>query len=385
MRFASVLGTHDDPDEALADVVDQLQQALPGVHLVVAFTSHGPEGAWLQALTAAFPGARIVGCQAAGVLASGLELEGTPGLAVLGGYLPGVDIDAFHLDRALFHGDDELVHALTESVGEGPVAGMMVLADPFTFDLASLVPAATAALPGVPLFGGQASGASHPTPHALFLDARRHQGGALCVVFRGDLRIETRVAQGCRPVGAPMFVTRCQANRLLELDGRAAVDVVRDLYDSLDVADQAAFRVGQFLGIQMRDQTEYHAGDFLVRNVLGVPEGGRGIAIGAPLKPFDVVQFHVRDGRTSRDDLRAVLADAADPPPAGALLFTCVGRGRSLYGEPHHDSRTFLEGVGPVALAGFFANGELGPVQGVPYIHGYTSVFALFRSLGDEG
>ncbi len=72
----------------------------------------------------------------------------------------------------------------------------------------------------------------------------------------------------------------------------------------------------------------------------------------------------------------------AAPPPCGALVFSCLGRGRHLYGEEGHDSRLFTEVVGPVALGGFFCNGEIGPVQGNTYLHGYTSSFALFSESG---
>ena len=90
------------------------------------------------------------------------------------------------------------------------------------------------------------------------------------------------------------------------------------------------------------------------------------------------------DAATSRDDLEALLGRYAGErrpgAPAGALLFSCLGRGAYLYGRPDHDTEAFHRHLGEVPLGGFFCNGEIGPVRGTTFLHGYTSAFALFRS-----
>jgi len=364
-------------------VAEQLDRALPDADLVVVYVTPDhrvDHGRLVARLTLAHPDAVVVGCEGGGVLGSGLEVEGQPGLAVLAATLPGVTLTAVHLDRHMVTSEDDLATALGPLRDVTDLVGVMVLSDPYTFDLARFIPAASALLPAVPWFGGQASGRPAPGPHHLIVRGQPVGGGAVCVGLSGNVAIETIVAQGCRPVGAPMFVTRCRQNLLLELDGRPPVEVLKELYEQLPPDDQERFREGQYLGIQMRDQTEYARGDFVIRHVLGVPDDGVGLAVAAPLQQFQVVQLHVRDGRTSHEDLLAHFEARSGPHPAGALLFTCLGRGRGLYGEAHHDSRCFHDEVGEVALAGFFANGELGPVHGTPFVHGYTSVFALFST-----
>jgi small ligand-binding sensory domain FIST len=91
-----------------------------------------------------------------------------------------------------------------------------------------------------------------------------------------------------------------------------------------------------------------------------------------------VTQFVLRDARTAEEDLRRMLGRQrpAAAPPAGALLFSCVGRGAGLFGRPDHDTALFEEKLGPVPL---FCNGEIGPVGGTTFLHGYTSAFAMFR------
>jgi len=232
--------------------------------------------------------------------------------------------------------------------------------------------------------GGVASGGRTPGDNALYLRERVHRAGLVGVALSGDLELDTIVAQGCRPIGLPMFVTRCRENVLQELDGRPALEVLQELYESLSAADQELCGGSLFLGIEMKEaQGEYQQGDFLIRNLLGSDAAAGTLTVGAVLRGLQVVQFHLRDARTSAEDLERRLAsygierDAA--AARGAVLFSCLGRGAHLYGRPNHDSEVLRRHLGDVALGGFFCNGEIGPVQGTTFLHGYTSAFGIFR------
>ena len=128
----------------------------------------------------------------------------------------------------------------------------------------------------------------------------------------------------------------------------------------------------------------YGRGDFLIRNLAGAEERSGALAVGASLHEGQVVQFHLRDAQTSAEDLDARLAryrasQLGGAAPAGALIFSCLGRGAHLYGVPDHDSDAFRRHIGAVPLGGFFCNGEIGPVERRTFLHGYTSAFGLFR------
>ena len=208
-----------------------------------------------------------------------------------------------------------------------------------------------------------------------------HRTGLVGVALAGNIEVETIVAQGCRPIGEPMFITKCQGNLLWELDGVSAVKVLEDLYESLDPGDQELARHSLFLGIVMSEQQqEYRQGDFLIRNVVGMDADRGVLAVGAALHESSVVQFHLRDAKTSAADLEQLLARQEGlAQPQGALLFSCLGRGVYLYGRPDHDTDAFRRHMGDVPLGGFFCNGEIGPVHGTTFLHGYTSSFGLFR------
>jgi small ligand-binding sensory domain FIST len=201
--------------------------------------------------------------------------------------------------------------------------------------------------------------------------------------------MDTAVAQGCRPIGSPLFVTAHQDGVILALDGRPPLEIVNALYEQADERDRALLRQSLFVGIAMQpDHTRYDQGDFLIRNIVAADQTSGAIQVSARLQPNQVVQFHLRDAETSAEDLDHVLSRTRDHSsqhmPEAALLFSCTGRGRGLYGQPGHDSGRFHDHLGPVPLGGFFCNGEIGPVQGKTFLHGYTSAFALFRCRDDE-
>jgi small ligand-binding sensory domain FIST len=270
-------------------------------------------------------------------------------------------------------------------VGQAPEARpkLLLLADPFTMDAGRLIAGLDLAYPGAPKFGGLASGGQRPGENRLLLGDGVHRGGAVGVAFSGDLAVDTVIAQGCRPIGHPMLVTRCHGNLLQELDNRPPLKVLGDLHDSLGERDRELVHHSLFLALEMRaDQVEFDPEEILVRNILGADEETGALTIGAELRPMAVAQFVLRDARAAEEDLRRALErhrSAAAGTPAGALLFSCLGRGASLFGRPDHDSGLFQEALGPAPLGGFFCNGEIGPVGGATFLHGYTSAFAIFR------
>ncbi len=219
----------------------------------------------------------------------------------------------------------------------------------------------------------------------MFLGDQTYHSGAVGVAFHGNITVDTVVAQGCRPVGHTMRITESRSNIFVGLDGETPMVVLKELFENSGERDRGLMRNSLFLGVVMDELLDDpKQGDFLIRNVVGMDERTGNLAIGELLKEGQVVQFHLRDAETSTDDLTAVLdryaSDNRENQIQGALLFSCLGRGEHLYGEPNHDSGIFHEKLGQVPLGGFFCNGEIGPVSGTTFLHGYTSSFGIFRS-----
>jgi small ligand-binding sensory domain FIST len=116
-----------------------------------------------------------------------------------------------------------------------------------------------------------------------------------------------------------------------------------------------------------------------MRGLIGVDEDSGALAIGEAVRVGQTLRFHVRDAGSADNDLRASLRTALNGErAAGALLFTCNGRGVGMFDEPDHDARAVAEVLGDDALAGFFCAGEIGPVGGKPFLHGFTATLAVF-------
>jgi small ligand-binding sensory domain FIST len=235
--------------------------------------------------------------------------------------------------------------------------------------------------PDLPVIGGMASGARGPGGSRLLLDGTILVDGAVGVLIGGGATIETIVSQGCRPIGSPYVVTRGEGQFVRELAGRPALERLDEVATTLAPDDISLInRTGLHLGRVIDEhKATFDRGDFLVRTVLGGDRDHGAIAVNDVLDVGVTVQFHVRDADSADEDLRQLLGERAQSPvPDGALLFTCNGRGRHLFGLPDHDAGLLADVLGPVPTAGMFSAGELGPVGGRNFVHGFTASIALF-------
>jgi small ligand-binding sensory domain FIST len=199
----------------------------------------------------------------------------------------------------------------------------------------------------------------------------------------GPIDVQTVVSQGCRPVGRPVLVTKARDNVIDQLGGRPAMQVLREIVDAMSATDQKLLRNGLFIGQAISEYREsFGRGDFLVRNVIGVEDASGSIEMADYIRPGRTVQFHLRDAETADEDLSMMLdAQRTEPTAAaGALLFSCNGRGTRMFDEPGHDVGAARKAMPTTPVGGFFAAGELGPVGGRNFIHGHTASFALLRA-----
>ncbi len=336
-----------------------------------------------QRLMQAIKARVLIGCSAAGVVGNGLELEQTKAVSLLVAQLPNVEIGSFYCSSQ--DNPRDYCQSLQSRLGCDPSKrpSFIILADPFSADAEAFVHELDDAYPDCIKVGGMASGADLPGDNRLFLDDQIFREGLIGISLSGAIDVGTIVAQGCRPIGQPMFVTQADQNLITELDGHAPRKVLEETYKSLSTDDQKLFQTSLFLGVVMlADRTSYQQGDFLIRNILGFESSRGSVAVGTPIEKNSVVQFHLRDAHTSTNDLAFLLKNYRDtdqPTPYAALLFSCVGRGKHLYGKSHHDSTLLRDQLGEIPIGGFFCNGEIGPVGDHTYLHGYTSSFALFR------
>jgi small ligand-binding sensory domain FIST len=392
MEWATAVSRKASFEEAVLECAGGVRAALgPGpVTLAFAFvTPHFASfyGRLHDILNGALGAQTLLGCSAGGVIGGGEEVERMHAITLVAARLPDVAARPFHLDDADMPDLDGPPEAWEDLIGVRPADDphFVLLADPFGARPEALLAGLDYAFPGAAKIGGLASGATSPGLNALFLNDKVYSGGTIGVTLTGNVVVDTVVAQGCRPVGDLMQVTACNGNVVLELDGRPALEAVQELFAGLGEEDRGLAATSLFVGVLMDEFNEDgRVGDFLVRNVIGADGGTGALAVGEHLQEGMRVRFHLRDARTSAEDLHAMLTGYESTLPrtrdvSGALLFSCLGRGEHLYGKPNFDTGIFEEHLGGVPVGGFFCNGEIGPVGGTTFLHGYTSSFGLFR------
>jgi small ligand-binding sensory domain FIST len=296
--------------------------------------------------------------------------------------LPGARLDPFHLDYQETHEGGSYLGWPDPFLEPWPAgSALLLLADPFSFPADKLLVRLNNEHPGVVALGGMASGGRRPEQNRLLLGSRVFSRGAVGVRLHGGVAIRSVVSQGCRPIGKPFVITRADRNVIEELGGKPALSQLQEVFDALSPADKRLVQQGLHVGRVVNEYKErFERGDFLIRNVLGVEPDAGSIVIGDFVRPGQTIQFQVRDSASADDDLRELLVGSRPPSGVGALLFTCNGRGTNLFPEPHHDAASIQREWGPLPLAGFFAQGEIGPIGGKNFLHGFTASIAVFQS-----
>jgi small ligand-binding sensory domain FIST len=389
MQFASALSRDPQTEAAVTEVIETVGQRLPDQHAHVSFVFASPHHlkvlpSFLAVVQERLSSHALIGCTGGGVIGARHEVENRPGLALIAAHLPGVTITPFHIEQSdVEESWSETYWQQRLAVSAEAEPTFILLPDPFTIDAQKLLEMFNTTFPQRPVLGGLASGGQAPSNCALFLNGEVVHG-AVGAVLTGNFRLRTIVSQGCKPIGQPQVITRCEGQIINELGGRPALEVIKETLGAISPEDQALARTALLMGRVIDEyKEEFHRGDFLIRTFMGVDPASGAIAVGDSFRAGQTVQLHVRDATTAREDLhllmKSLTPELAARPARGALLFSCNGRGAHLYGEPDHDSRVVAETTGNIPSAGFFCNGEIGPIGNTNFLHGFTASVGIFQ------
>jgi len=326
----------------------------------------------------------LVGCSGSGLIANSLEAEEASGFSLLLLHLPDTTLTPFTFDQAKV---DSLSspRAWREAVGghADEVESWIAIGNPATLPIEDWLDHWNLAFPGVPVLGGLASG-GHNAGEIFVMHNRKIIESCAALGFRGGVRVHTVVSQGCRPIGEPLTITGAEQNIVTSLGSRPAFERLTETYETLPADDRAHAAGNLFAGLAMSEYIdEFKTGDFLVRNLIAADPSSGALAIGALPRVGQTLQFQLRDRQSATEDLNRMLQQKKKTGvrPFASLVFSCSGRGKGLFGAPHHDAAALKEHFGAVPSAGFFCNGEIGPVGGKNFVHGYTASIALFSDL----
>jgi small ligand-binding sensory domain FIST len=382
--IGTALSTARDPHEGAARAAAEAALGLGGracdIAVVFASGAHlrAPEET-LQGIHEELAPAELVGCGAGGVIGGVREVEEGTAVSVWAAALGTGDAMAFH---AVIEELEEGVGALAGMPDLEGATGAIMLADPMTFPAEPVLQSLSGRTPTVPVLGGLASGRGLDDSAILFRGDEVLDNGAVGARFDG-VEILPCVSQGATPVGPELTITAADGHVIAELAGRPALDKLRDTIETLSPADLALIQGGLLMGIVIdSNKPDYVQGDFLVRGLMGAdPDSGK-VSVAAEVRPGQVVRLHARDARSADRDLREALGMRMEAlggmPPAGALLFSCNGRGEGMFGCPDHDAEAVDQVLEGAPAAGFFAAGEIGPVGGEYFLHGFTATLAVF-------
>jgi small ligand-binding sensory domain FIST len=381
VQIATGLVASDSGVDAFAEAASRAQLGLGGApaDLVAVFGASANLGSvedGLAAVEARLGSRALMGCGAQGVLGDGREVE-QGGVVVWAASLDEGEVQSFHLEPVAA-GDDGLVIAGLPELDDADA--LIMLADPYSFPIEPLLAQLGEDYPGLPIIGGLAS-ARGPDGSVLLHDDAVVNTGAVGAVLRG-VDVRACVSQGARPIGPEMVITAADGNVVHELASRPALVRLREAIGELDTEERMLAANGLLLGIVIdENRPEYERGDFLVRGLVDVDEQSGAVTVGDLVRVGQTARLQVRDGASADEDLREVLMGQLRElraPPAGALVFTCNGRGVGMFGSPDHDATALEDAFGRVPAAGFFCAGEIGPVGRRNFLHGFTATMAVF-------
>ncbi len=320
---------------------------------------------------------QLVGCSGWGVLGRRTELEREPGLSLLFLAIPENSFEVFSLDEEQLTNFAESLAGSAAREKPG-FTGWLILASPGFGGLEKWLREFDKACPDVPILGGLASATGGEA--VLFRDGHPMSGPVLAIGCKRPLQLQWLISQGCRPIGDPLPITKAEGNLILEIGNIPAYQTLESAFLSIPAEERVSVKNNLFVGLAVSEYIEeYRRGDFLIRNILGADPQTGALAIGAYPRVGQTIQFQLRDARSAHEDLVENASDLAQRAShvLGAVLFSCAGRGRNLFGTPNHDATVLAERLGEVPLAGFFCNGEIGPVGGRTFVHGYTASAAV--------
>ena len=322
--------------------------------------------------------AALIGCGAAGVVGPGRELEGGPGAVVWAAELPDAEVETFEVSGEPGT-EPDLLEGLPNA--EGAADAVIVLANPYGFAADSLLERLNDERPGIPVLGGLASAAIEGSA-PLIRDGLSEAGAVGCLLH--GVELTPCVSQGASPVGPEVAITEAEDNVIRELAFKPAIERLGEIVAGLDPDQRRHAAGGMLIGVVIdENRPEHERGDFLVRPIIGADRESGAIAIGERVRVGQTLRLHLRDGASADADLREALALQAgalgSAGAAGALMFTCNGRGREMFGIGDHDADA-VEDALAAPVGGFFCAGEIGPVGGRNFLHGYTATLAVFAS-----
>lgn len=326
----------------------------------------------------------LVGCSSTSLVVGGEEIEDHAGIALALYALPDARLEGYYFTQAQVEASSGGAYWRSETgVAREHTNGWLAFIDPFHLDSESWLRGWNEAYPRVPVYGGLASGVFADQTTQVYLNGDVYEEGGVAVSVGGGVTLAGVISQGCTPIGETWTLTRVEQNHIHRIANRPAYDVLSETVGRMPPEEQRKLRGNLFIGLVVNEYLEdFHRGDFLVRNLIGGDPQTGVLAVGAMPRAGQTMQFQRRDAAAATEDMSELLARTHEQLGGatvyGGCLCCCNGRGKHLFGKSGHDAQLVQKEFGDIGVAGFFCNGEIGPVGERNFLHGYTASLALF-------
>jgi len=326
----------------------------------------------------------LAGCSSTALVVGDEEVEDNAGIVLALYSLPGAKLDGFYFTQAQVEESSGGASWRQETGVElEQTNGWLAFIDPFHLDSESWLRGWNEAYQNLPVYGGLASGVFADPSTQVYLNGEVYEEGGVAISVGGDVKLAGVISQGCTPIGETWTLTRVEQNLIHRIANRPAYEVLSETVGQMSTEDQRKVRGNLFIGLVVNEYLEdFHRGDFLVRNLIGGDPQTGVLAVGAMPRAGQTMQFQRRDAAAASEDMNELLArthiQLGGATVYGGCLCCCNGRGKHLFGKSGHDAQLVQKQFGEIGLAGFFCNGEIGPVGEKNFLHGYTASLALF-------
>lgn len=387
MKWTTAVSQHEEALSAFRQAREGLEMRAEQVDVLLVFFSdyHTAQAQDLAlAMVQAFPSAVCIGCNAAGVIGSSKLASSGASLSVTAGVLPGVKIQPLRFEAGV-HDQSEVDWREELESAHGQEPHFLLLAQAMGFEAQALLGALDRSFPMSSKFGALIDVPAKAGGNQLILEGHVYQDAAIGLALSGNIRVDTLVAQSCKPIGAPMIVTSRTRNIIHRFDRGNPMEVFVDAVAELSPREQKLAHERMFVGIGVENRhAVYQAGDYLVRNIIGFNRTSGDLAVAAPLKDHAIVQFHLMDPVSADGEFDQLLSDFAgalslNSAPQGALLFSGNGHNGERSDQALKEMDALRRHFKEICPGGIFSEGEIAPIGRTSCIHGYASSVTLFR------
>lgn len=324
----------------------------------------------------------IAGCSGTGVISGMGEIEGSPGISIMLGSLPGIESralakiqvapDAPSVSQQLketleaFHGPSPLFLFFPDAYQHLPYNFIN------TLNYVSTHPNSFGA-------GSCDDGIQRRSVQLGPEGVVRHGISGLCFGDISDFSVG--ITQSCTPIGDPMFITEVRDNMIVSLDGYPALEVYATVASNMGLStiEEAAEHVLICFPLN-KEVPEFTGENSLARNLDGIDVVSKGLMVPQIVQEGEVLSLAYRSGPTAEQDLYDMLnrlKQSVPKTPTFGIYLNCSARGPGLYGRPDVDSHAIREVLGEFPLIGFFGGYELASVSMGLQLYSYTGVLLL--------